>query len=113
MFPQNIDCGYTLESPRRFYRVPTITGIQLLIVILMRRGMLMHANMKFRMRRRDRYECDVPHPLPLNGKYHMFCSRENKQCRVCKIGVRYDRLLRYFFVQYILSIILIYFAGIH
>ena len=29
--------------------------------------------MKFRMRRRDRYECDVPHPLPLDGKYHMFC----------------------------------------
>ena len=27
------------------------------------------------MRLRDRYECDVPHPLPLDGKYHMFCSR--------------------------------------
>ena len=52
----------------------------------------MHANMKFRMRRRDRYECDILHPLPLNGEYmyHMFCSRENKQCRVCKIGVHYD-----------------------
>ena len=36
----------------------------------------MHAHMKFRMRRRYCYECDVPHPLPLNGKYHMFCSRE-------------------------------------
>ena len=35
------------------------------------------------------YECDVPHPLPLNGKYHMFCSRENKQSRVYKIGVHY------------------------
>ena len=27
----------------------------------------MHAIMKFRMRRRDRYECDVPHPLSLDG----------------------------------------------
>ena len=27
----------------------------------------MHAIMKFRMCRRDRYECDVPHPLPLDG----------------------------------------------
>ena len=26
----------------------------------------MHAIMKFRMRQRDRYECDVPHPLPLD-----------------------------------------------
>ena len=50
----------------------------------------MHAIMKLRMRRRDRYECDVPHPLPLVGKYHMFCSRENKQSRVYKIGVHYD-----------------------
>ena len=56
----------------------------------MRRGMLMHAIMKFRMRRRYRYECDVPHPLPLDGKYHMFCYRENKQSRVYKIGVHYD-----------------------
>ena len=39
----------------------------------------MHAIMKFRMRRRVRYECDAPHPLSLDGKYHMFCSRENKQ----------------------------------
>ena len=45
----------------------------------------MHAIMKFRMRRRDRYECDVPHPLPLDGKYHMFCSS-----RVHKIGVLFD-----------------------
>ena len=30
--------------------------------------------MKFCMRRRDRYECDFPHHLPLDGKY----SRENK-----------------------------------
>ena len=45
----------------------------------MRRGMLMHAIMKFRMRRRDRYKCDVPHPLPLDGKYHVFCFLENKQ----------------------------------
>ena len=50
----------------------------------------MHAIMKFRLRRRDRYECDVPHPLPLNGKYRMFCSRENKQSRVYKISVHYD-----------------------
>ena len=50
----------------------------------------MHAIIKFRMRRRDRYECDVPHPLPLDHKKHMFCSRENKQSRVCKIGVHYD-----------------------
>ena len=46
--------------------------------------------MKFRMRRQDRYECGVPHPLPLDRKYHMFCARENKQNRVCKIGVYYD-----------------------
>ena len=50
----------------------------------------MHAIMKFRMRRRDRYECDVPYPLPLDRKYYMFCSPENKQSRVCKIGVHYD-----------------------
>ena len=50
----------------------------------------MHAIMKFRMRRRDRYECDVPHPLASDGKYHMFCSRENKQSRVYEIGVHYD-----------------------
>ena len=56
----------------------------------MRRGMLMHAVMKFHMRRRDCYECDVPHPLPLDRKYHMFCYPENKQSQVCKIGVHYD-----------------------
>ena len=56
----------------------------------MRHGMLMRATMKFRMRRQDRYECDVPHPPPLDGKYHMFCSRENKQSRFYKIGVHYD-----------------------
>ena len=51
----------------------------------------MHAIMKFRMRRRDRYECgDVPHPMSLDGKNHMFCSLENKQSRVYKIGVHYD-----------------------
>ena len=50
----------------------------------------MHANMKLCMRRRYCYECDVPHPLPLNGKCHMFCSRKNKQSRVYKIGVHYD-----------------------
>ena len=50
----------------------------------------MHANMKFRMHRRDCYECDIPHPLPLNGKYHMFYSCENKQSRVYEIGVHYD-----------------------
>ena len=50
----------------------------------------MHAIMKFRMRRRDRYECDVPRPLSLDGKYHMFYSRENKQSRVSKIGVHFD-----------------------
>ena len=52
--------------------------------------MLMHAIMKFRMRRRVRYKCNVPHPLSLDGKYHMFCSRENKQSPVYKIGVHYD-----------------------
>ena len=53
--------------------------------------LLKHAVMKFRLRRRDRYECDVPHPLPLDGikkknkyMYHMFCSRENRQSRVYK-----------------------------
>ena len=56
----------------------------------MQRRMLMHVVMKFRMRRRDHYECDVPHPLPLDGKYHMFCSREDKQSRVYKIGVQFD-----------------------
>ena len=50
----------------------------------------MHANMKFRMHPRYCYECDVPHPLPLNVKYHRFCSRENKQSPVYKIGVHYD-----------------------
>ena len=44
----------------------------------------MHANMKFRMRRRYCYECDVPHPLPLNGKYDMFCSRENYKAEFTK-----------------------------
>ena len=46
--------------------------------------------MKFRMRRRARYECDVPHPLSLDDKYHMLCSRANKQSRVYKIGVHFD-----------------------
>ena len=50
----------------------------------------MHGIMKFRMRRRDRYECDIPHPLPLDGKYHMFCFRENKQTRVYEICVHFD-----------------------
>ena len=50
----------------------------------------MHATMKFRMRRRYCYKCDIPHPLPLNGEYHMFCSCKNKQSRVYKIGVHYD-----------------------
>ena len=50
----------------------------------------MHANIKFCMRRRYCYECDVPHPLPLNRKYRTFCSGENKQSRVYKIGVHYD-----------------------
>ena len=50
----------------------------------------MHAIKKFCMRRRDRYESDVPYPLPLDGKYHEFCSRENKQNRVYKIGVHFD-----------------------
>ena len=50
----------------------------------------MHVIMKFRMRRRDRYECDVAHPLSLDRRYHMFCSRDNKQSRICKIGVHYD-----------------------
>ena len=36
------------------------------------------------------FECDAPHPLSLDGKYHMFCSRENKQSRVYKIGFHYD-----------------------
>ena len=39
----------------------------------------MQAIMKFCMRRRDRYECEVPHPLSLDSKYHMFCSHENEQ----------------------------------
>ena len=36
--------------------------------------MIMHVIMKFRMRRQDRYECDVPHPLSLDGKYHGLLS---------------------------------------
>ena len=28
--------------------------------------------------------------MPLDGKYHMFSSRENKQSRVYKIGVHFD-----------------------
>ena len=35
---------------------------------------VIHAIMKFRMRRRDRYECDVPHPLSLEGKCHVLLS---------------------------------------
>ena len=50
----------------------------------------MHVILNFRMRRRYCYECDVPHPLALDGKYHMFFSRENKQIRVYKIGVHFD-----------------------
>ena len=50
----------------------------------------MHALMEFRMRPRDRYECDFPHPLSLDGKFHMFCSHEKKQSRVYKIGIHYD-----------------------
>ena len=53
----------------------------------------MHATMKFRMRRRYCYECDVPHPLPLNGKHHMFAlAKINKaeftksaSTMICKI----------------------------
>ena len=44
----------------------------------------MHAIMKFCMRRRDRYECYVPHPLPLDGKSRMLCSRENKKAEFTK-----------------------------
>ena len=50
----------------------------------------MHAIMKFRMRQRDSYKRDVPHPLPLDGKCQMSCSLENKQSRVYKIGVHFD-----------------------
>ena len=53
----------------------------------------MHDIMKFRMRRRDRYECDVPHPLPLGSKYHMFFSRENKQSRVYKCSLVIDIII--------------------
>ena len=31
-----------------------------------------------------------PLPLPLEGKYHMFCSLIIKQSRVCKFSVRFD-----------------------
>ena len=34
----------------------------------------------------------LPIPLPLNSKYHMFCSLIIKQSQVCKIGVHYDPL---------------------
>ena len=50
----------------------------------------MHATMKFCMHWRDRYEFVVPHPLSLDGKDHMSCSRENKQSRVYQIGFHYD-----------------------
>ena len=56
----------------------------------MRSGMLKHAIMKFHMRQPDRYECGIPHPVSLDGKYQMFCSRENKQSGVYNIGVHYD-----------------------
>ena len=46
----------------------------------------MCAIVKLRMRRRDRYECDVSDPLLLDGKCHMFCSCENRKSRVYKIG---------------------------
>ena len=62
------------------FKINDVTGTQL----MMRRGMLMHAIMKFRMRRRDRYECDVPHPLPLDGKYHMFCLVKIKKAEFTK-----------------------------
>ena len=49
----------------------------------------MHAIMKFRMRRRDRYECDFPHPLPLDGKYHMKINKaeftKSAFTMICKI----------------------------
>ena len=47
----------------------------------------MHAIMKFRMRRRGRYECDVPHPLPLDRKLHMelyYPCSENKGAALVK-----------------------------
>ena len=31
-----------------------------------------------------------PLPLPLDSKYQMFCFLIIKQCRVCKINVRFD-----------------------
>ena len=72
----------------------------------------MHAIMKFRMRRRGRYECDVPHPLPLDGRYHMFCSRENKLSRVHKIGVLFD-LQNYCMFQNFVNSALIYIRTWH
>ena len=62
----------------------------------------MHAIMKFRMRRRVRYECDVPHPLSLNGKYHMFCSRENKAEFTKSASTMIFKILLYSHMQSIL-----------
>ena len=36
-------------------------------------------------------EGDDLHPVPLKGKYHIFCSRKAIQSRIYKIAVRYDR----------------------
>ena len=44
----------------------------------------MHAIMKFRMRRRDRYECNVPHPLHLDSISITFCSREINKAEFTK-----------------------------
>ena len=48
--------------------------------------------MKFRMRRRDRYECDVPHPLSFDGKYTTCFAlvNINKAELLNKIGVHFD-----------------------
>ena len=68
----------------------------------------MHTILEFRKRKRDRYECDVPHPLQLDGKYHMFSSRDNKQSRIYKIGVHYD--LQFFSMSAGILTALVYFS---
>ena len=57
----------------------------------MRDRLLMHTIMEFRMRDRVCYECADPHPVPLEGKCHIFCSRKAAQSRINKTFVRYDR----------------------
>ena len=79
------------KSKFSFYFIQYTTGTQLLIVIIdatwnvnaCYHEVSYASASSLRMRRST---CSVLGRL----KYHMFCSRENKQSRVYKIGVHYD-----------------------